>query len=360
MIMADAKKTRNSSIELLRLLSALAVVVLHYNNENMGGGYKYASPGSAGQLWLLFTESLCICAVNVFIIISAYFLSASKERKLSKIFRLLVQTVVFQLVLYVVGQVLDREPVNAGALVIKCFPAKYYVMLYCTLYVISPFINCALDHLSKKQFRRLLLIATSIFSVFAYITDILASYYGSLTAFNPISINGSQAGYTIVNFMLLYLWGAYIRKFGSTYRIRKILTLFIVLLACGYICFVMEMNFGVHMSSWNYNSPINVMLAVLLLLLFSKLRFSSKIINELAGASFTCYLTHTFFFRFLHIEDAVNAGAFFLILHQIGSVIGIFLICYLIYVLWRWLSGVLLAPLCRLIDRIPVLFPDEE
>lgn len=38
------KDRRNSSIELLRILSMLGVVILHYNNAGMGDGFCYVRP----------------------------------------------------------------------------------------------------------------------------------------------------------------------------------------------------------------------------------------------------------------------------------------------------------------------------
>lgn len=35
---------RNSSIELLRIFAAMAVVVLHYNNNSIGGGFSLVPP----------------------------------------------------------------------------------------------------------------------------------------------------------------------------------------------------------------------------------------------------------------------------------------------------------------------------
>ena len=34
----DTKKERQSNIELLRILAIMGVIVLHYNNAEMGGG----------------------------------------------------------------------------------------------------------------------------------------------------------------------------------------------------------------------------------------------------------------------------------------------------------------------------------
>ena len=39
-------KQRQSNIELLRILAILGVILLHYNNDSSGGGFRFVEPGS--------------------------------------------------------------------------------------------------------------------------------------------------------------------------------------------------------------------------------------------------------------------------------------------------------------------------
>ena len=43
------KTKRNSSIELLRIISMIGVVILHYNNASMGGALGMVLDGSSNQ-----------------------------------------------------------------------------------------------------------------------------------------------------------------------------------------------------------------------------------------------------------------------------------------------------------------------
>ena len=43
------KTKRNSSIELLRIISMIGVVILHYNNASMGGALGMVLDGSPNQ-----------------------------------------------------------------------------------------------------------------------------------------------------------------------------------------------------------------------------------------------------------------------------------------------------------------------
>lgn len=73
------KEIRNSNIELLRLLLILFVVLLHFNNENMGGAFVLVKDIPITNFVLNVFESFCIGAVNCFMIVSGYFLLKQKN-----------------------------------------------------------------------------------------------------------------------------------------------------------------------------------------------------------------------------------------------------------------------------------------
>ena len=57
----------------------LGVIALHYNNKNIGRGLMLVAPESVNYYVLMLLESIMICAVNLFILISGYF--SCKNRK---------------------------------------------------------------------------------------------------------------------------------------------------------------------------------------------------------------------------------------------------------------------------------------
>ena len=85
----DTKKERQSNIELLRILAIMGVIVLHYNNAEMGGGgLGYVAKDSINEWVLRFFESVFICAVDLFVLITGYFMCKSQIsiRKYVKLF----------------------------------------------------------------------------------------------------------------------------------------------------------------------------------------------------------------------------------------------------------------------------------
>lgn len=83
-----AKPPRESGIELLRILAACGVILLHYND---GKAFKWVESNTINQYLLFGIESLCICAVDLFMVISGYFLGTTQKRKAIKPVELILQ-----------------------------------------------------------------------------------------------------------------------------------------------------------------------------------------------------------------------------------------------------------------------------
>ena len=108
----------------------IGVVILHYNNASMGGALGMVLDGSSNQYYLYLIESLFVCAVNVFVMISAYFLACNQNRKLIKILELFVQVIVFNLVFYVFGVLRGHKVFTVSSLISSLLPANYFLILY--------------------------------------------------------------------------------------------------------------------------------------------------------------------------------------------------------------------------------------
>ena len=67
-IISKASK-RQSNIELLRIFAALGVIMLHYNYYY---GFKSIEFNTPNYYILLTPESINICAVDLFVLISGY------------------------------------------------------------------------------------------------------------------------------------------------------------------------------------------------------------------------------------------------------------------------------------------------
>ena len=74
---------RIASMDVLRIVLTIFVITLHFNNSMGGRAFIYTTNINY-ELALIF-ESFSLCAVNVFLILSGYFLCNRKDRDIIKI-----------------------------------------------------------------------------------------------------------------------------------------------------------------------------------------------------------------------------------------------------------------------------------
>lgn len=329
------KLTRNSSIELLRIIAMIGVVLLHYNNPLIGNAMGLVNSGSPTQYFLYFIETLFICAVNLYVMISAYFLSQSNNRKFSKIVELFIQVILFNVAIYSLKAIINQE-FSVVSFFGSFLPINYFLILYSVVYILSPYINLMLDKLSAKGFKNLVILSFVIFSVWTIGVDVLEEIIGrELNGLSTIGMYGSQKGYSIINFMLVYLVGAYIGRVKPQFKCSTLLISLFTVLALNYGWALLELNFANGDTAFNYNNPLVIIIAAIILMLFLKMNFENKIINELAKGTFTCFLIHNLFFRFAYIEKVIGTNVFFVFLHMIAVGVVFYLISYLVYKIYH-------------------------
>ncbi|MEE0956025.1 MAG: acyltransferase family protein [Eubacterium sp.] len=223
---SHSSKFRQSNIELLRILATLGVIILHYNNPSIGGGIAYTQ--GASRIMLFAFEALNICAVNLFVLISGYFLSRSQERDLLKPVKLVVPVIIYSVVYYLYRVLVEGKEFSLRHFIRICIPTNWYVILYVALFLISPYINVVLDYLKKNHaLRRFILIVVCTFSVYPMLVDILQEISGTeLMGLSTIGMYGSQYGFKIVNFVVLYILGAAL----NGYKVEKKTSTLVLLL----------------------------------------------------------------------------------------------------------------------------------
>lgn len=337
------KKIRNTNIEILRIISILGVIVLHYNNANMGKAFIYAKNIPSNMNILIFAECLCICAVNLFVLLSGYFMCRNANRSLKKPVRLIFEVIFFSVIFYVLKVGLGIEIFDRTNFFYKFIPANYFVVLYITLYFISPYINIMLNNVCEKNLKHLIIIIMILFSIYPSLVELFNEITStSILGLSSIGMYGSQYGYTIVNFILIYILGAYLKITEyQSYNKRKcfalfILSAFIIFLWYHFGDFIGKDTTG---SALSYCNPFCIAEAALLFMIFNQLKIkNSKIVNYFAKGSFVVFLVHTHFISLLYVEKFVTKSAGGLILHLIISVLFVYCMSILVYILYSFLE----------------------
>lgn len=82
--------------------------------------------------------------------------------------------------------------------------------------------------------------------------------------------------------------------------------------------------------------------------------FSSKIINELSKATFTCFLLNGFLFGYAKISDAVNKSILYLFFNQLCLVLATFLLSYIVYKIYSLCTGWFFKLIKPFVDKVNI------
>lgn len=326
-------KTRQSGIELLRIIAILGVIILHYNNPDMGGGLCLVTNGSINQYILLALETLFACSVNVFIMISAYFLSTTYKRSVVKILELVVQVSLFRIAAFLLGKLSSGSKITIVDVGISILPVNYFVILYGVLYFISPYINRSIEGMTKLQMKKMVYVVFVLFSIWPFGVDLLEKAIGyQLNGISTIGVGGSQAGYSIVNFVLIYIVAAYLRKYPITIENKKLILAGVGIFSLNYVATLIQNQlWNGNIIWWNYDNPFLIVFAALVVMLFLRVNIHNSMINEISKATFTCYLIHIMFLQYIKVDHFVNRIPLIMIVHIIVVAIGIYIVSYVVY-----------------------------
>lgn len=197
---------RQANFELLRIVAMYMVVVMHYLSNSIE---TVPTGGSVQGMDVVYAalESLCIVAVNVYVLISGYFLSTSAfswKRVLKVIGQTLFYTVLIPPVLALFGAISFSEVFNIYHIWNSIFPVQsghyWFVTAYVVLMLFAPALNAAIGKLEQKQLLQVL--------------GALLLFFCIGKTLSPLQFATDRYGYDFGWFMVLYLTGGYIRRFG--------------------------------------------------------------------------------------------------------------------------------------------------
>lgn len=332
-------KKREMNFELLRIVAMCMIIGLHYLDKgNVLGNFVEVQDIKGYIPWVF--EAFFFCAVNVYVLITGYFL-VEKEVRIKRVFSLWGQVLFYSLLLggIAIGAgVVKFSELNIYRLAYYVFPVVtehyWFVTGYILLYLLLPFMNPVLLKMDKKQMRNSLWILLCILCV-------------SKTVL-PLNLAVDKKGYDVLWFIVLYLTGAYYKRFGFELISTKIrgIVLYAVSGAGIFLCSLVLKSIFVktgHMQdivtyAYSYNHILCYLAAIGLFAFFSRITINSekaeKVIGTFASAAFGVYLLHEHMdFRYmwqqwLCVEKQAESAAF--PLWMFGSICVVFFVCALI------------------------------
>ncbi len=291
------KKPRMANLELLRCIAMMMVVVLHYLGKgNLLGDLSAESMTATGILaWVL--EMFCIVAVNVYMLLSGYFLCTTSW-KISRLIKLWLQVWTYSVVIGLLAVVLGAYPMEQFSLhylFTLFFPVTmghyWFMTAYVFLYILLPLFAEAVRKMTKQQMQVTLVM---LFIAFSILKSVL-----------PVRLEMDGKGYDCLWYLCMFLVAAYIRRFGMSILNKKWRCLLGYVLCCGLI-FVG--TFGLRMVYLKtgsldhimkicieYNHILPALAAVLLFGFFLQVNVSGKLagwITKIAPYTLGVYLIH--------------------------------------------------------------------
>lgn len=284
---------------------------------------------------LYFIESTCIIAVNVFMLINGYFMCDKYTRNFAKPIKLIIQVSLFSLLTYSINVLTNQSIFSAKGVLVSLVPVNYFVILYIVIYVISPFINIMLNSMNIVQLKKLLIVLISVFSIWPTMIDCLSEITGrEWLGLSSIGLYGSQWGYSVINFAMLYIVGAYLKRVNNkSISNIKLFGAFVANVLIITIWALFNNNFSLRgeRSAWEYCNPLLIVNAVLIFLLFKNIKIRlNGIINTISKETFSVYLLHAYFLQFFDIEAAVIKHPIFLLTHILTVSILLYAFCWII------------------------------
>ena len=198
-------KKRIVSIELLRILTMMMVVMLHYLGKgNLLPEVTGSMTLNGYAAWGL--ESLSIVAVNVYMLISGYFLVESgfkPARLVELICQVLFYTILVPVVLVSVG-IISGQGFTIYDLLLNILPVQmnqyWFITAYVIMYLFSPILGTAAKAMKQKQLKYTIIGLLLFFSL-------------SKTVL-PIQLAIDNRGNDCIWFLCVFLVAAYIRLYG--------------------------------------------------------------------------------------------------------------------------------------------------
>lgn len=274
------KDNRNSTIEMLRIISMIGVCGLHYFNKDIGGVLNTSVPVNIVLAHLL--ESICITSVNVFVLISGYFMFQKKTTGLKKAIDLYLTMATYRLAFFFVSITIGEYTFSLKELIIAVFPfvvgKMWFLETYILLLLFAPFLNILIANMNKESHLLLVVLWLLVFSVWS-------SFFPS----PPLKDNG----YGLTNFVTMYLISSYIRLYTVRKRQKATVYASIAIFCCSVFLITISSFTVLKGRAWGYCFLFNIIASTAIFYAFLNLPNTfNKSINTVAGTTFGIYISH--------------------------------------------------------------------
>lgn len=290
---------RNSNYELMRIISMFLIVLGHVI---VFTGLLDTTNQSVNIIYNLLEFTL-IVHVNSYVLVSGYFQSKTTFKQ-KKIWQIINASWFYRIIIMIVFSLLGIISISKVQVLKDILPVTidnyWFIKVYLLLYCLSPFINKLINNLDKSSYQKLLAVGFIIFSIIPCITA------------NEFFQNN---GYTLYNFIYLYLVGAYLRDYPleESYLFKKMskrlykIVILVIILSCvllnntlyyfskqiqGTNELLNLISSNIQMTRLFYSNPIIIIQSIAYFVFFKTLNIQSKFINNVSKLMLGVYFIH--------------------------------------------------------------------
>lgn len=339
------RRERTSNFEILRIISMCGIIAIHYLAGHLGG--MVVNPVFPSFDWFLsqVVYSIACPLVNCFVLISGYFLINRNTFSLRRSIELIIITMFYGMVGYCIGLLTGTASVSIKNIIFAAIPffagKRWFVETYIILILLAPFINKILLAIDKKSFQILLVVQTLIFS----------GWY-SLGLSAPLL----DDGYGIINFVTLYLVGAYCKLYGEELFLWKIKRCYLML---GYIiCTLITFVLSYFIYPFGYAFITNVIGSVFVFIYFARLQVGcNQRINAISAAAFDVYFVHSDMYTsrlliYELLQGKLFVGSVWMIVHMFAAIVILYFFGVISHKLRTYIFS---KSVSKWLDQLPII-----
>ena len=213
MTSGQTEEKRNANMDFLRLISMMMVTMLHALTKSDLLLFMGSEVPINGWIAWVF-EALSVSAVNIFMLISGYFLISSKFKN-GRLIELVLQTFFYAAGVFIFFVLLGKislDEMNVYDLLHYFLPIHmetyWFISAYVIMYLLLPLITIGVKTISETQLQRVILW--------------LLIFECVVKSILPVRLTMDKQGYSFLWYLILFLVGAYIRLYG--FKILKTAT----------------------------------------------------------------------------------------------------------------------------------------
>lgn len=272
--MSSSTLNRNSSIELLRIICILFILMIHTY-----GSLPYSNLSILNQL-LVHPINIGNFAVSTFILISGYY---GIKFKGFRFIQLILLTTLYNIMVHVLNNGLHLDFNFIKACLVIPFYKNWFITCYLFLMLFAPYIDIFFKNIERDKIKHLLIILFIGFSL-------LPTFFNS--AYYTILCGGGKC---LIYMIYIYMIGRYIRLYKNENILNRKRVSFTIFLFSSTILCLLNIIIGYLFHKkcliFAYDcSPFILISSIAIFSFFRSINFYSKFINYIASSVLAVYL----------------------------------------------------------------------